>query len=177
MTTLARFTEEEISYLEEERNITISDNYKKQISKLREKMLSGKGAFEKSPSRLKCESWAPSLASVIEFIHPVLDRPLYIREYADLMGYPSNFEFVEDSKASYIQSIAQGVPVKFVEWAAKNIYDALNLNLQFEQEADNGSKLDKDFCSIKYMNICNKDRIIEREFTLEEFLNNDNICK
>lgn len=163
MTTLAGFNETELDKLD------ISDSVKKQTLKLREKILSGKGAFEKSPSRLIGTKLAPSLASVMEFIHPIEDRPLYIREYARLMGYPDDFEFVDDSKAPYIQSIAQGVPVNFAKWAANNIKDALEDNLKFVEE-------DSEY-SVKFVNAGNPDIIKGRYYTAEDFLNTDNICK
>ena len=151
------------------KELDLSENRISQILKLKEKIDSGKGAYEKSPSRLK-EDIAPSLASVIEFIHPIEDRPLYIREYARLMGYPDTFEFVEDAKVPYIQAIAQGVPVNFAFWIANEL----------RQNILNHSciswSLDRDY-KVRYLNYCNKKHIIEKYFTLEDFLNTDNICK
>lgn len=151
------------------KELGLSENRMSQILKLKEKMDNGKGAYEKSPSRLK-EDIAPSLASVIEFIHPIEDRPLYIREYARLMGYPDTFEFVEDAKVPYIQAIAQGVPVNFAFWIANEL----------RQNILNHSciswSLDRDY-KVRYLNYCNKKHIIEKYFTLEDFLNTDNICK
>ena len=168
MSTLAKSINSvlDVQVLEE---LGLSENRMSQILKLKEKMDNGKGAYEKSPSRLK-EDIAPSLASVIEFIHPIEDRPLYIREYARLMGYPDTFEFVEDAKVPYIQAIAQGVPVNFAFWIANELRQSI-LN-----HSCISWSLDRDY-KVRYLNYCNKKHIIEKYFTLEDFLNTDNICK
>lgn len=168
MSTLAKSINSvlDVQVLEE---LGLSENRMSQILKLKEKMDNGKGAYEKSPSRLK-EDIAPSLASVIEFIHPIENRPLYIREYARLMGYPDTFEFVEDAKVPYIQAIAQGVPVNFAFWIANELRQSI-LN-----HSCISWSLDRDY-KVRYLNYCNKKHIIEKYFTLEDFLNTDNICK
>lgn len=168
MSTLAKSMNSNLD-IQTLKELDLSENRISQILKLKEKIDSGKGAYEKSPSRLK-EDIAPSLASVIEFIHPIEDRPLYIREYARLMGYPDTFEFVEDAKVPCIQAIAQGVPVNFAFWIANEL----------RQNILNHSciswSLDRDY-KVRYLNYCNKKHIIEKYFTLEDFLNTDNICK
>ncbi len=164
MTTIAKYnTDKEIWDLD------IPENFKIQALRLREKINDGKGAFEKSPSRLVGTSVAPSLASVMEFIHPIEDRPLYIREYARLMGYPDTFEFVKDAKVPYVQAIAQGVPVPFAKWIAENIYNTLEHKKCI---IPNENK------TIRYMNMCNQNNANKTKFfTIEEFINTDNICK
>ena len=163
MTTLAKLSDNIIL------NLDISPNIKRQIFTLKDKMNNNKGAYEKSPSRLKLDEWSPSLASVMEFIHPIYNRPLYIREYARLMGYPDNFEFISDAKVPYIQAIAQGVPVNFAKWAAGQIKNYL------DNPSDNISIMNNR--SIRYLNICNYKNITAKVFTIDEFINIDNICK
>lgn len=142
-----------------------------QIVKLRVKLDNEEGAYEKSPSRLDENGLAPSLASVMEFIHPKEDRPLYIREYARLMGYPDTFEFVNDAKVPYIQSIAQGVPVNFARWISGELLKSM--------QHDSCINYDHEYYdyTVRYMNLCNEKHITDKFFTLEDFLNTDNICK
>lgn len=103
----------------------LSDKRKKAIANTLQKIREDKGYFDKSPNKLKEGGLSPSLASVTELIHPTENRPLYIREYAAIMGYPDNFEFVDNCKAPYIQSIAQGVPANFIEWIAREVKSKL----------------------------------------------------
>ncbi|MBQ3307565.1 MAG: DNA cytosine methyltransferase [Bacilli bacterium] len=166
MTALAKYSKESLQLM------GVPEDKVKTIIKLKEKLEAGKGAFEKSPSRLKLDSVAPSLASVIEFIHPAYNRPLTVREYARLMGYPEEFEFVNDSKAPYIQCIAQGVPVNFVKWAATNIKEILEGKHEFNFEIK-----DLEQQTIEFINACNPEKIIRRTFSKDSFNQSDNICK
>lgn len=159
MHSLSELSEEEIKSLD------ISDKRKKNILTLKKKLATGKGVFDKTPFKLSKDLVAPSMTSLSEFINPVYDRHLYIREYAKLMGYPDNFEFVKDAKVPYIQSIAQGVPVNFAKWAAMNIKDAL----------EGKSKILKDI-DIVVENRCNPDKIKTIFYSREKFFNTDNIC-
>lgn len=92
-----------------------------QIYRSRDRVLKGEGIWDKSPTRLNEQKHFPSLTSLCVFIHPVQDRFLTIREYARIMGYPDDFEFYEGGKLSYIQCMAQGVPVNFIKYILSQI--------------------------------------------------------
>ena len=159
MHSLSEFSEDFIN------NLDISEKRKKNILTLKRKMNAGKGVFDKTPFKLDKNLVAPSMTSLSEFINPVYDRHLYIREYAKLMGYPDDFEFVKDAKVPYVQSIAQGVPVNFAKWAAMNVKDALEKKSKFLKDID-----------IVVENRCNPKKIKTMFYSKEKFFNTDNIC-
>ena len=159
MHSLSEFSEDFIN------NLDISEKRKKNILTLKRKMNAGKGVFDKTPFKLDKNLVAPSMTSLSEFINPVCDRHLYIREYAKLMGYPDDFEFVKDAKVPYVQSIAQGVPVNFAKWAAMNVKDALEKKSKFLKDID-----------IVVENRCNPKKIKTMFYSKEKFFNTDNIC-
>ena len=159
MHSLSEFSEDFIN------NLDISEKRKKNILTLKRKMNAGKGVFDKTPFKLDKNLVAPSMTSLSEFINPVYDRHLYIREYAKLMGYPDDFEFVKDAKVPYIQSIAQGVPVNFAKWAAMNVKDALEKKSKFLKDID-----------IVVENRCDPKKIKTMFYSKEKFFNTDNIC-
>ena len=158
--TLTKYTTEQM------KSMNVPENYIKAVDKLKYKIFNNLRAYEKSPCKIKTQEWAPSLASPVELIHPDENRPFYIREYARLMGYPDDFEFVNDAKVPYVQAIAQGVPVDFVYWIANYIKDALlGINL-IELQSD---------CSIIYKNLCNENNIIEKQFDIKDFIFNSRL--
>lgn len=159
MHSLSEFSEDFIN------NLDISEKRKKNILTLKRKMNAGKGVFDKTPFKLDKNLVAPSMTSLSEFINPVYDRHLYIREYAKLMGYPDDFEFVKDAKVPYVQSIAQGVPVNFAKWAVMNVKDALEKKSKFLKDID-----------IVVENRCNPKKIKTMFYSKEKFFNTDNIC-
>lgn len=158
--TLTKYTTEQM------KNMNVPENYIRAVDKLKYKILNNLRAYEKSPCKIKTQEWAPSLASPVELIHPDENRPFYIREYARLMGYPDDFEFVNDAKVPYVQAIAQGVPVDFVYWIVSYIKEALlGINL-VELQPD---------CSIIYKNLCNENNIIEKQFDTKDFIFNSRL--
>ena len=165
MHSLASLLESEIKALD------LSEKRIHQILDYKHKELFGKRIFDKSPNKINLTGPAPSLTSVTELIHPIYDRPLFIREYAKLMTYPDSFEFKDNAKVPYVQAIAQGVPVNFAKWAALNIYDILegNANFQFRMQ-----DLKED--TIMFVNACNYDNIVEKYYTKDSFQQTDNIC-
>lgn len=92
-----------------------------QIYRSHDRVLKGEGIWDKSPTRLNEQKHFPSLTSLCVFIHPTQDRFLTIREYARIMGYPDDFEFYEGGKLSYVQCMAQGVPVNFIKYILSQI--------------------------------------------------------
>ena len=109
-------------------NIT-NEFYIRQIEKAILKKSQGKNIWDKSPWKSAENRQAPSITSVTELIHPVLNRPWTIREYARLMGYPDDFEFyLEETNIDIIQTIAQGVPAEFIKYVSNEIKEVLNGN-------------------------------------------------
>lgn len=97
----------------------------KSFSTMLRKFNNGQSYWDKSPRRVHYLSTFPSMSSVANFIHPNLDRPLTIREYAAIMNYPDDFEFVEDAKVPVVQAISQGVPANFFGYIANEVGQAL----------------------------------------------------
>lgn len=92
-----------------------------QIAHSYDRMKNGLGIWDKSPVRLSEQKQFPSLTSLCVFIHPIHNRFLTIREYARIMGYPDDFEFYPGGKLSYVQCMAQGVPVNFIKYILSQI--------------------------------------------------------
>lgn len=107
---------------------------------------------------------APSMTSLAQIIHPIENRDLTIREYAKLMGYPDSFEFFDGGHTKLIQCMAQGVPVKFIEYIASEIKDALDGNKSLAYNVD-----------VLYINQCSGVQHKTKFNTLNEFLSTDNI--
>ena len=107
----------------------------KSVTTMIEKQKINGHSWDKSPFRLSLDKRAPSLTSLSQFIHPIENRDLYIREYARIMGYPEDFIFYpNECKCSTIQCIAQGVPVKFIEYISKEIKDKFENNYQYIED-------------------------------------------
>lgn len=99
------------------------------LQKQKDKMDNGKRYWDKSPYGVKRDGVFPSMTSVTEILHPVLDRQLTIREYARIMGYPDDFIFYpEECKTPIIQCISQGVPVNFIKYITSEIKETINKN-------------------------------------------------
>ena len=78
--------------------------------------------WDKSPFRAAANGRFPSISSVQQFMHPVQDRTLNVKELKRLMGYPDDFDFTDPGKECKVpvnQAIAQGVPVNFGKWIAE----------------------------------------------------------
>lgn len=107
----------------------------KSVTTMIEKQKINGHSWDKSPFRLSLDKRAPSLTSLSQFIHPIENRDLYIREYARIMGYSEDFIFYpNECKCSTIQCIAQGVPVKFIEYISKEIKDKFKNNYQYIED-------------------------------------------
>lgn len=102
-----------------------------QIYRSHDRVLKGEGIWDKSPTRLNEQKHFPSLTSLCVFIHPTQDRFLTIREYARIMGYPDDFEFYEGGKLSYVQCMAQGVPVNFIKYILSQINNVKQGKVKF----------------------------------------------
>ena len=93
--------------------------------------------WDKSSYRLDYNYFAPSITSISQFMHPIENRDLYIREYARIMGYPDEFIFYpEECKCSIIQCIAQGVPVNFIRYISIEIMKSFSTNDYFDENID-----------------------------------------
>lgn len=103
----------------------LDDKTVKSFATIKRKFDAGQNYWDKSPRRVHPQATFPSMSSVANFIHPTKDRPLTVREYAAIMNYPDNFEFVEDAKVPVVQAIAQGVPANFFEYIANEVGQAL----------------------------------------------------
>lgn len=97
----------------------------KSFATIKRKFDAGQNYWDKSPRRVHPDATFPSMSSVANFIHPTKDRPLTVREYAAIMNYPDDFEFVEDAKVPVVQAIAQGVPANFFNYIANEVGQAL----------------------------------------------------
>ena len=86
-----------------------------------------KSVWDKSSYRVPINGYAPSMASVVQLMHPIEDRDFYVREYARLMGYPDDFVFYQNEcKTPIVQCLAQGVPVNFIKYVASEVKRILN---------------------------------------------------
>lgn len=103
----------------------LSEKFKKSLSSMLFKVRNGKRYWDKSPVRVSEDYLFPSMASVVEIIHPIHDRQLTIREYARIMGYPDTYIFVDDCETPIIQCIAQGVPAEYFKWISGEVKAAL----------------------------------------------------
>lgn len=108
----------------------------KSFKTMKHKFDNGLNYWDKSPRRVHYYDTFPSMSSVANFIHPKLDRPLTVREYAAIMNYPDDFEFVEDAEVPVVQAISQGVPANFFEYIANEVGQALLGNRETVYAAD-----------------------------------------
>ena len=106
-------------------SVELDEKTLKSFNTMKTKYDNGQNYWDKSPRRFHDDDIFPSLSSVANFIHPKLDRQLTVREYAAIMNYPDDFEFVEDAKVPEVQAIAQGVPANFFKYIAYEVGQAL----------------------------------------------------
>ena len=57
--------------------------------------------------------------------HPIENRPLTVREYARLQGFPDNWEFIDHITTKY-RLIGQAVPIQLSRAIAKQIFKKNN---------------------------------------------------
>lgn len=109
-----------------------------QVEKTKQKLDNSQRIWDKSPWRPKQNDVCPSMTSVTKIIHPTKNRQFTIREYARLMNYPDEFEFFPDEcETDIIQCIAQGVPANFIEYIAKEVFEALEGNRKYIENSEN----------------------------------------
>ncbi|HPM74118.1 MAG TPA: DNA cytosine methyltransferase [Saccharofermentans sp.] len=65
---------------------------------------------------------APSMTSYIRLYNVEERRPFYLREYAAIMGYPTDFKFTDKGSVAHM---AQGVPVNFANYVHRNVVSIL----------------------------------------------------
>lgn len=143
------------------KDVINKSSHKKEFCQLLFKIEHEERIWDKSPFRAKAAGYFPSISSVQEYLHPVQNRTLNVRELKRLMGYPDEFDFSDlnhECKIPLTQAIAQGVPVNFGKWIAEQAKAGLDGELD-EVDAD-----------IIYQNH------IKREaspFTVDEFMSLD----
>lgn len=134
------------------------------INNQKKKLEKGKSLFDKSAWRLKSNYIVPSMTSLAQYIHPLEDRELYIREYARIMGYPDDFEFYpNECKCRTIQCLAQGVPVNFIKYISNEIIRCLTEDYNYIDDEN------------IYVNFQNHSKEIGYNYLLEEFYQISNL--
>lgn len=113
----------------------LNDNEIKLVENYISKKNENKNIWDKTAYRLDNNYIAPSMTSMAQFIHPIENRELYIREYARIMGYPDNFIFYpNECNCSTIQCLAQGVPVNFIKYISAEIKNCLISNYNYIED-------------------------------------------
>ena len=129
----------------------LETNELKGVLRCKQKLENGGRIWNKTPFRPEENGLAPSMASVVQLIHPIHNRQFTIREYARLMGYPDSFEFFpNECKTETVQCIAQGVPVDFIKYIHSEIYEALCGKRQLINSENNGLLLFQHHIKQKY---------------------------
>lgn len=151
----------------------IPEEFKKPVETLIEYRKRGTHTFDKSLMRAG-KITAPSLTSLSKYIHPIENRPMYVREYARLMGYPDTYIFKEDVQVPYAQAIAQGVPAPFAKWMATNIHRALEGRLttgvEMLEPMDQINGPDIQYIPIMYVSATGKKPVYRKFSNIEEFI-------
>lgn len=147
----------------------IPEEFKKPVETLIEYRKRGTHTFDKSLMRAG-KVTAPSLTSLSKYIHPIENRPMYVREYARLMGYPDTYIFKEDVKVPYAQAIAQGVPAPFTNWISTNLKTILNKRYSNTLEPMNQEGCeDVQEIPIMYVSATGKKPIYRSFISIEDF--------
>lgn len=142
----------------------VPSKYVNFINNQKKKLEEGKSLFDKSAWRLKSNYIVPSMTSLAQYIHPLEDRELYIREYARIMGYPDDFEFYpNECKCRTIQCLAQGVPVNFIKYISNEIIRCLTEDYNYIDDEN------------IYVNFQNHSKEIGYNYLLEEFYQISNL--
>ena len=103
------------------------------------------------------------MTSLAQYIHPIEDRELYIREYARIMGYPDDFKFYpNECKCRTIQCLAQGVPVNFIKYISNEIIRCLTEDYNY---------IDKEI----HVNFQNHSKKVGFAYTKDEFYQVSNL--
>ena len=141
----------------------VPDKYIQFINNQKRKLEEGKSLFDKSAWRLKSNYIVPSMTSLAQYIHPIEDRELYIREYARIMGYPDDFKFYpNECKCRTIQCLAQGVPVNFIKYISNEIIRCLTKDYNY---------IDKEI----HVNFQNHSKKVGFAYTKDEFYQVSNL--
>ena len=104
-------------------------NHLREVKRIATKMQDGKNFWDKTPVKLSLNKKFPSLTSVNEYLHPVQNRALNLREVQRIMCYPDWYDFTDSTHKCSIpttQAIAQGVPVNFGKYIANQVRLALD---------------------------------------------------
>lgn len=110
----------------------------REVKRIVLKIEQGKNFWDKTPVKLSLDKRFPSLTSVNEYLHPVQDRALNLREVQRIMGYPDWYDFTDPEHVCTIpttQAIAQGVPVNFGKWIASQACLALQGKLDIMDDS------------------------------------------
>lgn len=110
-----------------------SSKHLREVARLKTKIKSDGSAWDKTPFKLELDGRFPSLTSVNEYLHPVQDRTLSLKEVARIMNYPDWYDFHDPDKKCKIpvtQAIAQGVPANFGKYIAMQARKALEKKLK-----------------------------------------------
>ena len=113
--------------------------YLREVKRIAGKILAKQNFWDKSPYRMSLDERFPSFTSVSEYIHPVEDRMLSLKEMAAIMNYPSWYDFTDPEKKCKIpvaQAIAQGVPANFGKYIAQQARKALEGKLEVIDASD-----------------------------------------
>ena len=103
--------------------------WKNAILRYADKIKRKKGYWDKSARRMLETDQFPSMSGPQEYMHPIQDRCLNIRELKRIMGYPESFDFSDpdkECKTPYNVAMAQGVPVNFGKWVAGQVKNGLD---------------------------------------------------
>ena len=115
-------------------------NWGRIIYRIKDKILKGKGYWDKSAKRPPLDGWFASMSEPQQYMHPTQNRHMNLREMARIMTYPDTYSFADPENKckckNVRQAIAQGVPVKFGEWIARQMKLGLDGKLDRKIDAD-----------------------------------------
>lgn len=113
--------------------------YLKEVNRIRNKIQTGGRWWDKTPVKLNEDKMFPSFTSVTEYLHPTKDRMLNLKELGRIMGYPDNYSFTNDDgkcTTPVLQGMAQGVPVEFGRFIARQARLGLEGKLKMNENPD-----------------------------------------
>jgi site-specific DNA-cytosine methylase len=107
--------------------------WKGAIQRYADKIKNKKGYWDKSARRMNEDDQFPSMSGPQEYMHPIQDRCLNVRELKRIMGYPESFDFTDPNKECITPMqvcMAQGVPVNFGNYIANQVINGLDGKLK-----------------------------------------------
>lgn len=108
----------------------------REVNRIIDKISNNKNFWDKSPYKLDENGVFPSFTSVMEYIHPLQDRMLNLKEMGRIMNYPDEYSFEGTCKVPTIQAMAQGVPANFGQYIAEQVKLALENKLDYYNSGD-----------------------------------------